>query len=118
MVVDVETVAMFYRRESKMQIGTIVKLKRDCLDNPKGALGVVFYDYGGGFQAIFPNGNYDGFNTEEVVDSFGGLTEADFILEKVGFEPSLSGYQFRNVITVDRDFRCGVFDAVLKRKDL
>ena len=101
-----------------MQVGTIVKLKRDCLDNPKGAIGVVFYDYGDGFQAIFPNGNYDGFSTDDKEEVFGGLTEADFILEEVGFEPVLSGYQFKNVITVEQDFRRGVFDAVLKRTDL
>lgn len=99
-----------------MQVGTIVKLKRDCLDNPKGAIGVVFYDYGDGFQAIFPNGNYDGFSTDEKEDVFGGLTEADFILEEVGFEPSLADYQFRNVITVDLDFRRGLFDVVFKQK--
>lgn len=97
------------------KVGTIVMLKRECLNNPQGAIGVVFYDYGSGFQAIFPNGEYDGFSTDEKEDIFGGKTEADFILEKVGFEPKLADYRFTNVLKVAYDFREGLFDCVLKR---
>jgi len=98
-----------------MQVGTIVKLKRDCLGNPAGTIGVVFYDYGDGFQAIFKNGNYDGFSTKYHIDNT-FQTEADFILEKIGFEPALSGYQFKNVCQVSLDFHNGVFDIVLKKE--
>lgn len=97
-----------------MRVGTVVKLKRDCLGNKVGILGVVFYDYGDGFQAIFENGNYDGFHTEgNFADT--NQTEADFILQEVGFEPSLANYQFQNVIRVSEDFRKGLFDIVLKK---
>ncbi len=98
-----------------MEVGMIVMLKRECLGNPQGSLGVVFYDYGDGFQAIFSNGNYDGFSTDEKVEAFGNKTEAEFILERVGFEPTLAGYQFRNVMCVEQDFKDGMFDCVLKR---
>ena len=43
-----------------MKVGTICKLKVDCLGNKAGTLGVVFNDYGDGFQVIFENGSYDG----------------------------------------------------------
>ena len=97
-----------------MKVGTIVKLKVACLNNPAGAIGVVFYDYGDGSQAIFENGNYDGFS--EVSSMPNRQTEKDFFLEEVGFEPSLANYEFKNVLKVEDDFRKGVFDAVLKRR--
>lgn len=103
---------------SMNKVGTIVMLKKECLGNPQGALGVVFYNYGDGFQAIFPNGNLDGFSTDDKEEIFGGKTEAEFILEKVGFSELLSGYQFKNVMQVDWDFKSGVFDSVLKRENV
>ena len=57
-----------------MKVGTICKLKVDCLGNEPGTLGVVFYDYGDGFQAIFENGNYDGFSTMYLVITLPLLT--------------------------------------------
>lgn len=67
----------------------------------------MFYDYGDGSQAIFKNGSYDGFS--EVSRMPNGLTEAEFFLEKTGFCANLAGYQFKNVIAVEQDFRKGVF---------
>jgi len=107
-----------------MRVGIIVKLKVDCLGNPKGTLGVVFYDYRDGFQAIFENGNYDGFNTTILrlkKDSQSPQqTESEFFLEEVGFEESLAGYQFKNVLQVEADYRKGLFniawDGEIKRE--
>jgi len=101
--------------ERIMKIGTIVRLKRECMENPAGTLGVVFYDYGDGFQAIFENGNYDGFSTVNRMSMDSQETEADCFLETVGFEPSLAGYQFRSVIQVEADFSNGVFDKVWRK---
>lgn len=93
-----------------MKVGTIVKLKVDCLGNPKGTSGVVFYDYGGGSQAIFQNGSYDGFSEAHKMPN--GQTEADYFLENVGFCDNLAGYQFKNVITVEQDFRKRMFSEI------
>ena len=96
-----------------MKVGIICKLKVDCLGNKAGVLGVVFNDYGDGFQVIFENGNYDGFSTRRNLPSqmrTEDLIEADFFLEEVGFEESLAAYPFRNVMQVSADYRDGVFD--------
>lgn len=94
-----------------MKVGTICKLKVDCLGNFAGTLGVVFNDYGDGCQVIFENGCYDGFSeTGEGSGARQGLTEADFYLEKVGFEGSLAGYQFSTVMRVGMDYRKGFFN--------
>lgn len=99
------------KRRMTMKVGTICKLKVDCLDNKAGTLGVVFYDYGDGFQAIFENGQYDGFSLLDSALSFGAKpTEADYFLEQVGFEESLAGYQFKNVMQVSADYRKGLFN--------
>ena len=97
-----------------MRVGTIVKLKVACLGNEKGVLGVVFYDYGQGFQAIFKNGNYDGFSTKHLM-SLGQAVEANYFLEEVGFEESLAAYQFKNVMQVVADYKKGLFDIVWKK---
>ena len=96
-----------------MKVGTVVRLKVACLGNKAGSLGVVFYDYGDGFQAIFENGNYDGFSTSRKMPcqipsraSF----EAEYFLEEVGFEASLGGYQFINVLKVTENYIEGLFN--------
>ena len=91
-----------------MKVGTIVKLKVECLENEIGARGVVYYNYGDGFQVIFENGDYDGFNNK---------TESDLFLEKIGFCPELAGYRFKNVVQVTQDYHKGVFGIALKRGD-
>lgn len=96
-----------------MKVGTICKLKVGCLGNKAGTLGVVFNDYGDGFQAIFENGNYDGFSNKPFRPApvpSQAQTEADHFLEEVGFEVSLAGYKFQNVRTVSEDYRQGKFD--------
>ena len=95
-------------------------MKVDCLNNKAGILGVVFYDYGDGFQAIFENGNYDGFSERpgsmrDLTRDIDPKSEADFCLEEVGFEPLLSGYQFKNVTQVSKDYRRGLFDVVWRK---
>lgn len=92
-----------------MRVGTIVRLKVSCLDNPAGTPGVVFYNYGDGFQVIFPNGNYDGFSLESTMPQ-NGQVEADYFLEKIGFCDTLADYEFTNVMKVSADFKKGVFD--------
>lgn len=83
-----------------MQVGTIVKLKIDCLGNPKGSLGVCYEKYGnGGRSFIFVNGNYDGFSREEQ-----GL-----FLDEIGFSDECSGYRFTNVMRLSEDYRSGYF---------
>ncbi len=99
-----------------MKVGTIVKLKRDCLGNRAGTIGIVFHNYGDGFQAIFKNGNHDGFHTEGNFANT-NQTEADFILTKVGFEPLLANYQFKNVMQVSGDFRNGLFNLAFQNFD-
>lgn len=100
-----------------MKVGTVCKLKVDCLCNKAGTLGVVFYSYGDGFQAIFENGNYDGFSTTSTLRGFGmsgygKVIEADHFLEEVGFEKTLAGYHFQSVMRVSADYRKGVFKIV------
>lgn len=93
-----------------MKVGTICKLKVACLGNKAGALGVVFTEYDGGFQAIFENGSYDGFSInpqETIIDE---KTEADYFLEEVGFEVSLADYEFSTVMRVGMDYRKGLFN--------
>jgi hypothetical protein len=97
-----------------MRVGTIVKLKVECLGNKQGALGVVFNDYGDGSQVIFENGKYDGFAEINEVERFKGQTEKDYFLEEVGFADSLAGYQFQNVMQVSEDYDKGIFNAVLR----
>ncbi len=99
-----------------MKVGTICRLKVAALNNKAGTLGVVFYDYGDGFQAIFENGNYDGFSTTRSPGGVGMGTEDVFFLEKVGFEESLAGYQFKNVMQVSADYRKGLFNIAWSEK--
>lgn len=100
-----------------MKVGTICKLKVDCLGNKAGTLGVVFYGYDHGFQVIFENGKYDGFSTKcgvpigkaPFIQRETRQVEADYFLEEVGFEESLASYKFTSVIQVSNDFDLDVF---------
>lgn len=101
-------------------VGTLVKLKKACLRNSNGALGVVFNLYDGGFQAIFANGEYDGFSTDKT-STFSVIgtecknqTEAEFFLQEIGFAKSIADYKFNNVMQLSDDFRKGVFNKALK----
>jgi len=98
-----------------MRVGTIVELKIKCLGNNPGAIGVVFGDYGDGFQAIFENGEYDGFSNRRIM--LDGQTECEYFLKEIGLELLLADYEFENVIQVSEDFRNGVFKPAFQRKE-
>lgn len=92
-----------------MLVGTIVKLKKECLDNPKNAKGLCYevYDRGKGEEGasiIFENGKSDGFSPEEQKE----------ILVPIGISEDLLNYKFENVGKVNEDFRKGVFNLVFK----
>lgn len=94
-------------RRITMKVGTICKLKVNCLGNKVGTLGVVFWNYSDGFQVIFENGGLDGFST---LRRSAEISEADRFLEEVGFEATLLDYQFINVMKVSLDYNKGLFD--------
>lgn len=92
-----------------MLVGTIVKLKRECLGNPKDTKGVCYerYDRGKGEEGvsiIFGNGKYDGFSPEEQKE----------ILVPIGISEDLMNYEFKNVGKLIEDFGKGAFDVVFK----
>ncbi|MCC6837045.1 MAG: hypothetical protein IT234_00785 [Bacteroidia bacterium] len=92
-----------------MIVGTIVKLKRECLDNPPATRGVCYeiYKRGKGEEGvsiIFENGKLDGFSPEEQKE----------ILIPIGISEDLMNYKFENVGKVSEDFRKGSFDTVFK----
>jgi hypothetical protein len=88
------------------RVGNTYRLRVSCLGNVAGVQGVCFYDYGDGFQVIFPNGRYDGFSSTHHMGKE-KETEADYFLEKTGLDPLSTDYEFSNVLQVDRDFRAG-----------
>jgi hypothetical protein len=91
-------------------VGCVVRLKKEVLDNPIGALGVVYEGYKladrTGVSIIFSNGAYDGFSP----------AEQDAFLEYMGHNERLMGYDFKNVTQLMGDFSHGMFDAVLKHQ--
>ena len=91
-----------------MLVGTIVKLKRACLDNPKDSRGVCYEIYNRGkgeegVSVIFENGKYDGFSPDEQRE----------ILIPIGISEDLMNYKFANVEKVNDDFRKGLFNKAL-----
>ena len=95
-----------------MWVGSIVRLKKECLGNPAGTTGICYevYELGGreGHSFIFENGRYDGFSPKEV----------DMFLEELGSYMPFEGYQFKNVIQLTEDFRRGVFDEAFSEAQL
>ena len=87
-----------------LPVGTIVKLKVNCLGNKPGTKGVCFYDYETGSQFIFENGEYDGFSDDDIKQ----------FLDIIDFSYELESYNFMNVMQVSKDFRDGKFKSVLK----
>lgn len=95
-----------------IEVGTIVKLKRQCLGNLPQTLGVCYEQYDLSTQSqtmighsiIFANGRYDGFSLEE---------QAEF-LDVQGFDATIAQYEFSNVMQLSRDFENGIFDSVFK----
>lgn len=92
-----------------MKVGTVVRLKQECLGNPVGTLGVVFNDYGSGSQIIFKNGEYDGFSGAFEIPR--GEIEQERWLEEVGINLMVAKYAFTNVRKLSRDFEQGYFNS-------
>jgi hypothetical protein len=92
-----------------MLVGTIVKLKRECLYNPKDTKGVCYevYDRGKGEEGasiIFENGKLDGFSPDEQKGIF----------IPIGISEDLMNYKFENIEKVNEDFRMGTFNIIFK----
>ncbi|MDO9000999.1 MAG: hypothetical protein Q7W45_14625 [Bacteroidota bacterium] len=90
-----------------MVVGTIVKLKRECLDNPPGTRGVCYeiYDRGKGEEGvsiIFENGKCDGFSLKDRE-----------ILFPIGISEDLMNYKYENISKVNADFWNGIFNRAL-----
>jgi hypothetical protein len=91
-------------------IGWMVKSKLHMLGNPTGTIGFVFNQYddfdtpeeGYGIQVIFPNGDYDGFSLSDQKD----------FLEFLHPVLTYAGYEFKNVIQVQRDFETGYWKFI------
>ena len=91
-----------------MLVGTIVKLKRECLDNPPQTRGVCYEIYSRGKEKegasiIFENGKSDGFSPEEQKE----------ILVPIGISEDLMNYKFENIGKVNSDFGKGLFNMAL-----
>ena len=95
-----------------LTVGTLVQLKRECLYNPEGTVGVIYEVYERtwarddereryGVSVIFPNGRHDGFSASEraLLLTIVGITTARPVLQ----------YQFKHVTQLVRDFELGLF---------
>lgn len=91
-------------------VGYIFKLKKPCLNNPEGTIGVCYETYQDfdvssrqGISIIFPNGSYDGFSYKDQ----------ELFLDWVGYplDASLYDYKFENVLKVEKDFRDGFWNT-------
>lgn len=94
-----------------MIVGTIVKLKRECLDNPPQTKGVCYevYNRGRGEEGasiIFENGKFDGFSSDEQKE----------IIVPIGIDENLMNYKFKNVGKLTEDFKAGLFNTSLVPK--
>ena len=92
-----------------MIVGTIIKLKRECLDNPPKTKGICYDIYNRengeeGSSIIFENGKLDGLSREKQKE----------ILIPIGISEDFLNYKFENVGKVNEDFRKGVFNIVFK----
>lgn len=91
-----------------MLVGTIIKLKRGCLDNPKDSRGICYEVYNRGkgekgVSVIFENGKYDGFSPEEQME----------LLIPIGISEDLLNYKFQNIEKLREEFKKGIFDSSL-----
>ena len=88
-------------------VGTIVKLKVACLDNPIGTRGVCFELYkigeGIGSSFIFGNGKYDGFSP----------LEQQLYLDAIGYSKEIENYKYSHVGELVLDFFSGTFTGSL-----
>ena len=95
-----------------LHVGTFVQLKRHCLFNPEGTVGVVYEVYERtwrakedherfGISVIFPNGRHDGFSASErqlLLTVIGGCTDQ-----------AVRNYHFTHVTQLMRDYEQGLF---------
>ena len=87
-----------------MMVGSIVvaNCTSDVCD--VGEMGVCYESYAlsgrAGYSIIFASGRHDGFSPEDIA-AF--LTVTDRVCDEI------SGYQFRNVIQLERDWQAGWF---------
>lgn len=97
---------------TKILVGSVRKLKRDCLGNPAGTIGVCYelYNLGShqGASFILPNGRYDGFSISRDNDQPSDIElffddKFDLLAE------SVMDYQFTNVMKLSQDFDKGYF---------
>ena len=95
-----------------LMIGTLVQLKRECLDNQEGTIGVVYEVYERatrrddgqdryGISVIFPNGRHDGFSS----------SERNMLLTVIGITTArpVRLYQVKHVTQLMLDFERGLF---------
>lgn len=88
-----------------IQVGTVAVATRQTGVCEVGEPGVCYevYELDGrpGYSFIFASGRYDGFSLDEV----------DMMLHVTGTvcQP-VSGYRFKNVLRLKRDFQAGFFD--------
>ena len=95
-----------------LNIGTLVQLKCECLDNPEGTVGIVYqvYERGAaphdhadryGIAVIFPNGQHDGFSPYE----------RDTFLAVIGLatDSAVRNYQFKHITQLRLDYGNGLF---------
>jgi hypothetical protein len=92
----------------EISVGSLAVAKRNSGVCSAGEVGVCYEIYQRamdgqlGYSFIFECGRYDGFSPEEVtliLDLTGGVCEA------------VAGYQFKNVVLLERDFHAGRFAA-------
>jgi hypothetical protein len=92
---------------SIIKIGTVVKLKVNCMGCKKGDIGVCYDEYyigHSGVSIIFENGDYDGFDEYEQKNFLE-------IIKHTGLQ-----YKFTNVLQLSKDFSNGYFNQYLRKE--
>lgn len=87
------------------KIGNVYNLKESILNNKINTLGCCYelYNIGHpGISVIFANGNYDGFNYDEI----------DEFLNYEYFSDKHGNYPFTNVMQLTRHFNNGFWDDI------
>jgi hypothetical protein len=92
------------------QVGELYRLKKDCLGNKAGTIGMVYEIYQDfdfpdkmATSVIFQNGSFDGFS----------VTDMGIFLDYCGFSEPGSQYVFKNVVQLTNDFRNGKFRGII-----
>jgi hypothetical protein len=99
------------RQGLSLKVGDVVTVGCPCMGNPAGAIAVVveIYDLGDGPSPslLFRNGAHDGFSPSDL---------DIFQVALVAHDSTLAGYQFRNSIRLQKDYRAGVFARVWRER--